>query len=347
MRSLKTYLRNKLIACGACYQAYTNLKYRIISLFELSYFFYDISGALRHMDWRDSRHISPAQLQAKLLFYYHKIEKGLCMPGKKRLFALTVIPEVTKLLNTWEATGQPINDPVYIGAINSLRAYCRFLQTANLDAKGAIGPLTEDFLLKRTSVSDHSFTPITVKKAQIAELPSYDSFRLLCDVRRTFRNFSEDPVPDNLIRQAVEAAQLSPSACNRQPCRVYSISDKQVQQALLSHQNGNAGFGHLAPIVLVLTSDESHCFGAIERHQPYVDGGLFAMSLIYALQVQRLVSCCLNWCVTPMIDRQVHRLMNISSSERIVMLILTGYPVDETAVPRSQRKSLDRVLAFR
>lgn len=347
MFSAKAYLRGKLIGCPQCYQRYTRLKYTLRRIWELSFFLPDLRNAWQHMYWGNDAQMTTTQLQAKLLFFYHKIEKGLCMPGKKRLFALEVIPQVVQLLTTWESTGKSVCDPIYIGAVNSLRSYNDLIRREALDPEGTISVFVSNFLASRCEISAEPSTPITIAKSQLDAVVSFDEFRRLCKLRRSFREFSDQAVPDNVIRRAVELAQLSPSACNRQPCKVYVVKDKGLQQTLLSHQNGNAGFGHLAPIVMVLTADASQFFGAIERHQPYVDGGLFSMSLLYALQVQGLVSCCLNWCVTPSTDAKVHNLLSIPDSERVIMLMLAGYPSTETAVPQSHRKSVESVLVFR
>lgn len=347
MHSLKAYLRRILIACQPCYRRYTRLKYQLESMRELLFFFHDLRNAWRDMYWGNDAQMSSAQLQAKLLFYYHKIEKGLCMPGEKRLFAIEVVPQVIHLLETWEGTGKSVHDPIYIGAITTLRSYRDLICRDKLDPADKISAVVGDFLTRRSGVPSTALTPIRITRDQINATVSYDEFRLLCELRRSFRSFSDQAVSADVIRRAVELAQLSPSACNRQPCKAYVVQDREIKEVLLSHQNGNAGFGHLAPVLLVLTADAGHFFGAIERHQPYIDGGLFSMSLLFGLQVQGLVSCCLNWCVTPYTDAAVHALLAIPDSERVVMFMLTGYPSAETVVPRSHRKTTDSVLIFK
>ena len=347
MHIIKNYLRNRLIACHSCYQRYVQLKYHIIRLFELSYCLHDLKNILQYMCWGNEAHMTTTQLQAKLLFYYHKIEKGLCMPGKKRLFAIDVIPKVINLLKTWEINGNSQGDTVYLGALSSLRSYNKLLECEMLDPEGKIIPLVRDFLAQRYTQKEEQATPITLSDELVAATINYEEFRTLCQIRRSFRSFSDQAISNEVIQRAVELAQLSPSACNRQPCKVYVVRENNLKQELLSHQNGNAGFGHLAPVVMVITADMSHFFGATERHQPHVDGGLFSMSLLYALQVQGLVSCCLNWCVKPVTDARVHRLLSIPDSERIVMFILAGYPLQQTVVPKSHRKLLESVLVYK
>jgi nitroreductase len=125
---------------------------------------------------------------------------------------------------------------------------------------------------------------------------------------------------------------------------MYLVSDEPLKSRLLSHQNGNRGFGHLVPHVGVITANEACFFDASERHEPYIDGGLFAMSLSLALRAQGVGSCCLNWCVRPKTDRAAHSLLGIARSERIIMLMAIGYPASNTFVPRSPRKSLSDIL---
>ena len=37
-------------------------------------------------------------------------------------------------------------------------------------------------------------------------------------------------VPDNLIRECVEAARLAPSACNKQPWRFYAVTSPELRE---------------------------------------------------------------------------------------------------------------------
>ncbi|SDH36135.1 MULTISPECIES: nitroreductase family protein [unclassified Duganella] len=345
MRGLIAALRRLLKACPRCHARYTRAKYFVLSLARLRYGATDLRQVWRHMYWQREPQMAAGPLQAKLLFYYHKIEKGLCMPGPRRLFGLEVLPQVMRLLEAWEQGGHERDDPIYLGALSSLSAYRARLLEHGLDREQRILPQIDAFLRTRPAAASAPSTPVVTLAAPPAV--SYAQLLALSEARRSYRDFAPTPVPEQLLQQAVQLAQLSPSACNRQPCRLYAISDAQRKQQLLSHQNGNLGFGHLAPVVLVITADMRYFFDASERHQPYIDGGLFSMSLLYALQVQGLVSCCLNWCVTPATDHAAHQLLGLPDAERIVMLMVAGYPPPASLVPRSHRKRLSHVLVAR
>jgi nitroreductase len=113
---------------------------------------------------------------------------------------------------------------------------------------------------------------------------------------------------------------------------------------LISLQNGNKGFGHLIPTLAVITSDSGAFFDASERHEPYIDGGLFSMTLMYALSAKGLATCCLNWCVSPDKDVALRNILPLADSEVVIMLMAIGYPEPDVLVPRSPRKPTANVL---
>src|SRR3546814_20513526 len=83
--------------------------------------------------------------------------------------------------------------------------------------------------------------------------------------------------------EAVELALHSPSVCNRQASYVYCLQSREIIDRALSLQNGNRGFGHEIPCLLILCTDLSAFDTAGERYQHWIDGGMFSMSLVWAL----------------------------------------------------------------
>jgi hypothetical protein len=85
---------------------------------------------------------------------------------------------------------------------------------------------------------------------------------------------------------------------------------------MLKLQNGNTGFGHTIPLLALVTADLGAFFDSSERIEPALDGGLFLMSFLLALESQGLASCCLNFCVGPQTDKMAHRIGNIPEQEK-------------------------------
>lgn len=324
----------------AVYQAAKNQAKRF---WMLRYFLDDVSTVYRNMHW-PSRNKSHLQITSELLFQYHKLEKGLVMPGPKRFFGEEPAKAALDLLAIWHFRGMSREDPVYLGAIETLHAYQTRLESAFLDKENKVLPALRFFLSSHPIRFESLSTPFPLADLDYEKNCSADVFAKLVSARRSVRSFSSREMPRAVIESAVRLAQLSPSACNRQPCRVYLVNDAAKKKAMLALQNGNRGFGHLIPTLAVITSDSGVFFNPSERHEPYVDGGLFSMSLMYALSSQGLATCCLNWCVSPEQDRALRNLVPITDSEVVIMFMAIGYPELDVLVPRSPRKLTDCVL---
>ncbi len=52
------------------------------------------------------------------------------------------------------------------------------------------------------------------------------------EMRRSIRRFRPNVVPDELIKQILEAARLAPSGSNRQPWRFLVVRDKEIKKEL-------------------------------------------------------------------------------------------------------------------
>lgn len=344
--SLKSRLKQAMQARPAIWGRYWRAKQELKRLAMLRYFLHDIRHTYRFMFWPWAQREAWA-LSAELLFQYHKLEKGLVMPGTPRLFGLEPAASVMNLLDRWVRANLPRQDQVFLGAIETLRCYLARINERQLDPRQVIAPQLSQFLQRFDDVpaQAHLSTPYQpALPAEVSEDLLGTAFDALANVRRSVRDFKPDPVSSDVLAHAVSLAQLSPSACNRQPCAVILVDDPNKRKQLLDLQNGNKGFGHLAPHIAVITADERGFFDASERHEPYIDGGLFAMSLILALRANGVGSCCLNWCVPPALDKAAHEVLGLHPARRIIMLIAVGYPQANDVVARSPRRSTSDIL---
>lgn len=164
--------------------------------------------------------------------------------------------------------------------------------------------------------------------------------------RHSVRQYAPDPIQPELVDQAVRMAQRTPSVCNRQSPKVYVYLDPEKRSKVIRVQKGNAGFGDQATGVLVVTADTRAYFSVGERYQAWIDGGMFAMSLVYSLHSLGLGSCCLNWSVEKHEDKELRRVTGIPESECVIMLISIGHLPEKFVVAQSHRKELDEVRIY-
>lgn len=165
--------------------------------------------------------------------------------------------------------------------------------------------------------------------------------------RHSVRQFGPDPVDRSDIEWAVRMAQRTPSVCNRQSGRVHVFENDELGAKVLACQTGNRGFGHLASHVLVVTSDLRRFLSVGERNQCWVDGGLFAMTLVWALHSRGAGTCFLNWSAEHEQDTRLRQVAGIPDHENVITLIAIGSLPDRFRVASSPRRALQDVVVFR
>lgn len=315
-------------------------KFEMANMRKLGYFRDDIRRSRQFMIWKP-RDDSYDKLSAELLFYYHKLEKGLCLTDSSRFFGKSAALTTMALVKRWRGAGHARSDRVYVGAIETLRSYRDAIDRMKLpgdEGTRLVGQI--DAMLVGESPAPQLHTPMAFQPS----VGMIDPFEKLCLDRRSVRAYKPDPVDPQLIARAVSIAQLSPSVCNRQAWHVHIYRNKEDIAQMLKLQNGNAGFGHQLSTLIVVAMDSVAFFDASERNQQFMDAGLFSMSLVLALQSLGLGSCCLNWCVPPENEDEAHRRGKIPAHHRIMMYMAVGHPADHALVPRSPRRELDKII---
>jgi nitroreductase len=185
----------------------------------------------------------------------------------------------------------------------------------------------------------------TVSREAIQRAAKID-FMAFTKARHSIRQYAPGPVAPEIIRRAVAAAQNTPSSCNRQTCRVDIWTDEAMVRRVLALQSGNRGFGDQLAGVAVIWSDLTHWYEVEERYQGWVDGGMFAMSLCYALHAEGLGTVMLNWGVELEKDKALRALTGLPESALVCTFLGFGHLPESLAVPLSQREPVDHVLTL-
>jgi len=93
--------------------------------------------------------------------------------------------------------------------------------------------------------------------------------------RRSIRSFRGDPVPDDMVREILEAARLAPSGSNRQPWRFIVVTDSK-EKAKLRKICFDQAFIEQAPVVFVCCADLTAYSksSSKKRAQEFIDYGV-------------------------------------------------------------------------
>lgn len=281
-------------------------------------------------------------LKAEITKNYHRVEKGLSLREPRVGFGRWSIDKLISDVAYYMETYAP--DETTGIAINTLIEYIDFnRQHDNVDSQ--LENIINDLKTQQQlagSVHDNGGTK-KITSDEIYKACKIDLSHFFQN-RYSIRNFSDESVDLYLIEKAIKMAQKTPCVCNRQSCRVYVFTEKEDKLKVLAHQNGNRGFTEQIDKVLVVTSQLS-CFLTVgERNQCWIDGGMFAMSLVYALHSLGLGTCCLNWSVERDKDLVMKETTGIPDSDSIIMLIAVGHLPKVLKVAQSPRKDLSEVM---
>lgn len=284
------------------------------------------------------------RLAALITMDYHRLEKGLSLGSPRPDFGTEVALRLADAIKRYTALAGW--DSTSIVAANVLAAHHRFRTERQTPLPQMEQILAEFHAAREGALEEPRGGTITISRDEIHRAARRDLAEFF-NARHSVRHFDRREVDVASIRRAVEMAQRSPSVCNRQSARVYLFVDRELKLAALACQNGNRGFTEEIDKLLVVTSDLGSFVSPGERNQCWIDGGLFAMSLVYALHSLGLGTCCLNWSVEHEADRKLRQAAGIRESEAVIMMIAVGHLPEVLNVPQSPRKLVDDVLTIR
>lgn len=177
-----------------------------------------------------------------------------------------------------------------------------------------------------------SFTPMSTEEASSAPIDR------IMKSRHSIRHFSSEPVDISIVEQAICLAQYTPSACNRQGWKTRIICDKDRIKNVLDNQNGNRGFGNEIDKLLVITADLRYFQKNREVFQAFIDGGMYAESILNSLYFYGIASVPLSASLTNKQEENVRSILGMDSAEVLILFVGIGNYPDICITTKSARK---------
>lgn len=272
------------------------------------------------MAFKDGECTNKKQYEASIIRLYHTVEKGLSYENYRPGFGKDNINVLVKSMFEYSKLYDN-NAHFYRTALDVLYKYCeKNKQFGYVDVE-----------LERKI---YSLPGIPNGEGGVLEFRPYDELSI-CKLnyaefvasRHSIRHFSRKPVSIEKIEKALQLSKYTPSACNRQGWKTRVIKDKEVMKRVLENQNGNRGFGEEIDTLLLITSDLNYFNYHREVFQAYIDGGMYAMSVINSLHFQCLGTIPLSGSLTPEQEKNVRRILNLDDAEVLILFIGVGnYP---------------------
>jgi iodotyrosine deiodinase len=185
--------------------------------------------------------------------------------------------------------------------------------------------------------------------------------------RRSVRQFSCEPVPFELVANAVAAAGTAPSGANQQPWTFVAVSDPQVKREirLAAEAEEREAYEHgmteewlraLEPLgtdwrkahiedapYVIVVFEQAYGLEGSQRWKHYYakeSVGIAVGLLLASLHLAGLAT--LTHTPSPM--RFLAEILGRPRNERAFCLIPVGYPADGATVPKLEKKPLEEIL---
>lgn len=277
------------------------------------------------------------KMQYTLLRETHTIEKGMSMRNPRRGFGQQKVMNLIGRLKKY-CTLYIEHDSEFLEyPLSTIQTYIDYTHNTGVE----ISDIDKDFIDLLTMAGCKSVNNIAGIIPETKEnilIHCNKNFESLLYSRHSMRYFSEEPVCEELINKALELAQRTPSACNRQGWLTHVYRTPESID-LVKWQGGSRGFEDEIKCAILVTANLK-AFLSYEVHQAYIDGGLYAMNLINALHSLGLGTIPLS---CGFLHKQLKRLSDFGVHENEVPIVIIGIGnIPETFdVAVSRRKAVN------
>jgi nitroreductase len=164
-------------------------------------------------------------------------------------------------------------------------------------------------------------------------------FLALARARYSCRSYRSDLVPDEQLGRVLEAMRLAPTACNRQPFRVYVLRTSEHRAGLQRCYRRDWFLSAPLVIFMVALLDRAWCHRD-GSNLGVVDATIAFDHLILAAAAEGLGSC---W-MAAFDELAVRQLLLLPDSAKPVAMSPLGFPAD--APPPKERTALENLVQF-
>jgi iodotyrosine deiodinase len=197
-----------------------------------------------------------------------------------------------------------------------------------------------------------------------------EAFYSFIQKRRTVREFSSRPVPQEVIENCIKTASTAPSGANMQPWHFVVVSDPEIKRKIRSgaeqeenefytkraskewldalkplRTDENKPFLEKAPYLIVIFSksyDQLPDGRKVKQYYSVESTGIACGMLITAIHNAGLVS--LTHTPSPM--GFLNEILNRPVNEKPFLILVVGYPAAGVKVPDISKKSLEEITTF-
>lgn len=165
--------------------------------------------------------------------------------------------------------------------------------------------------------------------------------------RQSDRKYEERTVENDKLEACLEAARLSPSACNSQPWTFVVVNEPEILQQMRKATADMAlnRFIHQVPVIVAVVLEKANftsSIGSVIKDKEYtlLDLGIAANNFCMQATELGLGTCMIGW----FDEKKVKQILNVPTAKRVPLLIAVGYSA--AATRKKIRKPMDKIRRY-
>lgn len=165
--------------------------------------------------------------------------------------------------------------------------------------------------------------------------------------RQSCRRFDpEKTIEKEKLERIIEAARLSPSACNAQPYHI-TICENETAKRISKATTGMGinSFTKDAPVMIVISEDSYNKTAALGSKLKGIDYrsldiGILCSHIVFASHEEGLSSCIIGW----IDDKKVREIIGID--KKCSLIVALGYAKADDKLRNKKRKSTNELVTY-
>jgi len=157
--------------------------------------------------------------------------------------------------------------------------------------------------------------------------------------RQSVRSYQDKEIPEDVLRQVLEAGRLAPSANNKQNWKFIVVKNKDLRKKLVPACKNQEFMGE-APVVIAGCGTDPDYVMSNEEHTYSIDLAIALDHMSLEAASLGLGTC---W-IGAFYQDQVKEILGVPEGVRIVNLLTLGYP--EKLGPKTGRKPLSEIVCY-
>ena len=249
------------------------------------------------------------------------------------------------VMDEYISHGFPTDDSRFQQAISTISEYVKLHDKMNLKVEKISSKLLDYKKYALNEFENTGGADIINQKNSKFDYTNLN-FEELAKNRRSVRDFGKDELNEEDVLEAIKIAQKSPSSCNRQAAKTYYIKDKAIVEKVIQLQGGLTSHSVNIEGLVLVTGDSQYMNEPREYNQTYIDGGMFAMSLVYALTYKNIATCTLNTCFNIDKDKKMRELLDIPITEDFICFVAIGSFPEIIKYAKSPRDKIEEMTTI-